>query len=171
MDSETEADFAAYVDSRHDSLVRSARLLGCTPADAEDLVQGTLLRCFRAWPRVRETESPDAYVYRVLVNQLRSGRGRKWSGEVPTAELPARAAPDFADEVTSRASMADALASLSDDHRGVLVLRFYADLSERQTAEALGIPAGTVKSRVSRALALLSEQLKPPRRREGSVDS
>ena len=146
-------DFEAYVAGHWARLVRSAVLLGCPPADAEDLVQTTLLKLMRSWRRVAEASEPDAYVYRSLVNALHDARSRRWHGEVPTAELPDGGLE--ADHLTGLA-VRRALGAMSLEHREVLVLRFYADLSERDTATALGLPAGTVKSRTARALAVLA---------------
>jgi RNA polymerase sigma factor (sigma-70 family) len=99
-------------------------------------------------------------VYRVLVNALHSSRRRRWWGEVPSAEVPDTAGVDDpAERVAVRADVRAALDTLSPQHREVLVLRFFADLSEHQTAEALGVPRGTVKSRAARALAALERQL------------
>jgi RNA polymerase sigma-70 factor (sigma-E family) len=146
-----DEDFSEYVAARWPSLVRSAVLLGCQRAEAEDVAQTTLIRCYLAWSRVRRARDRDAYVYRVLVNVLKKSHGRRWWGEQPTAVTP-EAAQEPADLETG-IDLRHALAGLTADHRAVLVLRFVADLSERQVAEVLGIPAGTVKSRVSRALA------------------
>jgi RNA polymerase sigma-70 factor (sigma-E family) len=146
-------EFDEYVAARRAALVRSAVLLGCPQPDAEDVVQTALLRCFRSWRRVQRASQPDAYVYRVLVNALRDARARRWVGEVPTDQLPD--SPVESDLATGLA-VRRALEAMTSDHREVLVLRFYADLSERETADALRIPPGTVKSRTSRALALLA---------------
>lgn len=146
-------DLDEYVVARRPTLVRSAVLLGCTLEDAEDLVQTTLARCLKHWRRVSRADRIDAYVYRMLMNALRDTRARRWTGEIPTEELPDRAAAEV--DVTTGLAVRLALAKLPEQHREVLVLRFYADLSERETAEALGIAAGTVKSRTSRALAAL----------------
>ena len=146
-------DFAEYAAVRRPTLVRSAVLLGCTVHDAEDLVQVTLTKCFTHWRKVAAADRPDAYVYRILVNALRDRQGRRWNGETPTDALPEAFIDD---DPTSGLAVRAALAALSKEHRDVLVLRFYSDLSERETARALGIPAGTVKSRTSRALAALA---------------
>ena len=147
-------DFSEYVAARRASLVRAVVLLGCPVADAEDIVQTALLKCHRAWRRVQRADQPEAYVYRVLVNTLRDARSRRWTGEVPTGELPDAGRED--DHLTGL-EVRRALASMTHDHREVLVLRYFADLSEAETAKALGIPPGTAKSRASRALAALSE--------------
>ena len=157
-----DEDFAEFAAARYASLVRSARLLGFGPDEAQDLVQSTLLRCYRAWHRIERAHHPDAYVYRVLVNQGRRTFRRRWRGEVPTTsaqlteagDQDAGTGGDHDVSLTVRA----ALRTLSPGHRAVLVLRFDAGLSERDTAAALGIPLGTVKSRTSRALEELSRQ-------------
>ena len=146
-------DYAAYVSARWVSLVRSAVLLGCPYQEAEDIVQTALIRCYRSWDRVAKASDPDAYVYKVLVNCLAKSRKRRWSGEEPTADLPDSVAPDNTAGVALNHALSAALGRLSPQHRAVLVLRYAADMSEQQVAEALGIPVGTVKSRLSRAIA------------------
>jgi RNA polymerase sigma-70 factor (sigma-E family) len=152
-------DYSAFVSARWDGLVRSALLLGCSRHEAEDLVQTVLVRCYRSWDKVRRAASPDAYVYRTLVNTLHSSRRRRWWGEVPSAVVPDVVVSDAADRIAVRADVRAALDALSPAHREVLVLRYYADLSERQVGEALGVPVGTVKSRAARGLAALEEHL------------
>lgn len=147
-------DFTAYVAARRPRLVRTAVLLGCPEAEAEDVVQTALARCLKAWHRVVRADNRDAYVHRVLVNALHDARSRRWQGELPTAVLPEQATGD--PDVTEGLVVRRALAGLRPQHREALVLRFYADLSEGQAAEVLGVPPGTVKSRTARALAALS---------------
>ena len=97
----------------------------------------------------------DAYVYRAVVNAFAKSRKRRWWGERPSQRLPESAAGGRAGArpgATMRHVLA-ALRRLSPEHREVLVLRFFADLSEQQVAARhWAIPAGTVKSRTSRAL-------------------
>lgn len=153
---ERNEEFARYAAERWPVLVRSAALLGCTPPEAEDLVQTVLLRCYLGWSKVRLADDRDAYVYRMLVNSRTDSRRRRWWGERPTAELPERSVDDATIRVDDAEATRRALAALSREHREVVVLRFYAHLGERQIAEALGIPLGTVKSRLSRALDQLA---------------
>ncbi|WP_134740046.1 SigE family RNA polymerase sigma factor [Nocardioides sp. 503] len=157
MDHDTE--FAAYAEEAWPALVRSAVFLGCRRPEAEDLAQTTLTHCYASWARVRAADNRDAYVYRMLVNSLRDSRRRRWWGERPTDELPEGPAAGRTDE-TARVDTADAIhramTGLSKVNRDVVVLRYFAQLTEQQTAEALGIPAGTVKSRLSRALRQLA---------------
>ncbi|WP_193614342.1 SigE family RNA polymerase sigma factor [Nocardioides lijunqiniae] len=157
MDHDTE--FAAYAEEAWPSLVRSAVFLGCRLPEAEDLAQTALARCYTAWARVRAADDRDAYVYRVLVNSLRDSRRRRWWGERPTDELPEARATGRGDamaDVDTADAVHRALAGLSAVNRDVVVLRYFAQLSERETAQALGVPAGTVKSRLSRALRHLA---------------
>jgi len=147
-------DFSQYVAARRAQLVRSAVLLGCPHPDAEDLVQTALVRAFRRWRRVQAADQPDAYVYRILVNVLHDARARRWNGELPTEVLPEQA---MASDLDTGLAVRRALAAMSHEHREVLVLRFYADLSERETADVLNLPTGTVKSRTARALKALAE--------------
>lgn len=153
-----DEDFSTYVAARWASLVRVGVYLGCTPTEAEDLVQSTLLRCYRSWSRVRRADRVDAYVHRSLVNTLAKSRGRKWRGELPTADLPDGPDHDFGVTSDARADLQRALNRLSPEHRAVLVLRFVGDLTEQQTADALDVPLGTVKSRVARALAAIDQR-------------
>jgi RNA polymerase sigma-70 factor (sigma-E family) len=149
-------DFSEYVDARRTSLVRSVVLLGCALPEAEDVVQTALLRCYRSWARVQQASNPEAYVYTALVNTLRDSRGRRWHNEVPTGDLPDHGTET---DLSGPIAVRRALAELSREHREVLVLRFYADLSEREVCEALELPASTVKSRTARAKQALSTLL------------
>jgi RNA polymerase sigma-70 factor (sigma-E family) len=163
-------EFAEYVSARWAPLVRSAVLLGAFPHEAEDLVQTTLMRCYASWSKVRSADNRDAYVYRMLVNAHRTSRKRRWWGERPSSVIPEPS--DGADE-TARIEAADAveraLGHLTEAGRTVVVLRFFGQLSEREIADALNIPTGTVKSRLSRALTQLSGSAelseRPQRRR------
>ena len=150
----SDDDFSAYVGLRWAALVRTALLLGCERHEAEDVVQSALLRCYLHWERVWRAERVDAYVHRVLLNTLSSARGRRWRGEVPTAELPELPSIDGRLD-DRRTDLERVLSRLSAEHRAVLVLRYVADLSEAQTADALGVAVGTVKSRTARALAAI----------------
>jgi RNA polymerase sigma-70 factor (sigma-E family) len=152
-----DAELADYVGARWPRLVRAAVLLGCTPTEAEDVVQGVLERCVRKWSQVRRADDRDAYVHRMLVNAFVSSRRRRWHNELPVAAVPAHAGADATAEVDDADVMARALDRLSTDHRTVVVLRYYAQLSEQQMALVLQIAPGTVKSRLSRALRDLAE--------------
>jgi RNA polymerase sigma-70 factor (sigma-E family) len=151
-----DEEFAEYASVRWMSLVRASVLLGCSPSDAEDLAQSALLRCYQAWGKVLRARDRDAYVYTVLVNCVRDSKRRRWRGETPTEPMPEVATPDRTADVDVVDAVDRALAQLGDDARAALVLRYYAHLTDEQTAHALGIPLGTAKSRMARGLERLS---------------
>lgn len=150
-------EFSEYVAARWPRLVRSAVLLGCDAAEAEDIAQATLARCLTRWQRVRTADDRDAYVHRILLNTFSSARRRRWTGERPVATLPERPAPDDAQDRYDRVdALQRSLARLTPDHRTCVVLRYYALLNEEQMARVLGVAPGTVKSRLARALKALA---------------
>lgn len=142
-----------FASAQRPRLVRSAVLMGCALDEAEDMAQTALLRCAASWDRVSESSRPEAYVYRVLVNVWKDSRARRWNGEITVAEVPQASSKSDAD---LGLVMRQALKALPTDQREVLVLRYYADLSEKETARALGVRVGTVKSRAARAIKRLS---------------
>lgn len=150
--------FAAFAVGQWDRLVRAAFLLSGSAGDAEDLAQATLLNCYLKWERVQGAENQVAYVSTMLLNAFRQSRRSRWrSLERSAAELPDRGGIDpEMDSYESRSLLQAALQELSEGHRQVVVLRHYMQLSEREAAEVLGVPPGTVKSRLSRALAQMS---------------
>jgi len=150
-------DFSEYVAARWSSLVRSAVLLGCSHAEAEDLVQTALERCLMKWRKVQAADDTDAYVHRILINTFLSGRRRRWTGEKPTATLPERAGIDATAGIDDTDAVMRALDRLPSDQRTAVVLRYYAHLSEQQMASVLDVAAGTVKSRLSRAVKALAQ--------------
>jgi RNA polymerase sigma-70 factor (sigma-E family) len=151
-----EADFAEYAASRWPTLVRSAIFLGCSSADAEDVAQEALTRCLVKWDKVTAARHRDAYVSAILLNVFRDSRRRRGRREVPVASVPDRSVPDSSERTGDTAAIESALGGLSAGQREVLVLRFYLQLTEEQTADALSVALGTVKSRTARALAALA---------------
>ncbi|GAA5140940.1 SigE family RNA polymerase sigma factor [Nocardioides marinquilinus] len=152
-------DYTGFAAARWRPLLRAAIVLGCSPTEAEDLVQTTLLRCYVAWPKVVRAESRDAYAGRVLLNAFRESRRRRWWGERPAADLPEQVLDDDTGRVDDADAARRALAGLTAAQREVVVLRHYVGLSERETADLLGVPRGTVKSRLSTALGRLAGAL------------
>ena len=151
------ASFDDFVASRSTRLLRTAYLLTHDRALAEDLVQTALSKAWFAWGRI--DGQPEAYVRRIMVNTYSSWWRRRWNGEEATAELPEHPAgashgPDDV-RVDERTDLWRALERLPKRQRAVVVLRFYEDLSEAQTAEIMQCSVGTVKSQASRALARL----------------
>lgn len=127
---------------------------------ADDLVQTALTKLYVAWHRVSREKGPDAYAHRILANAVVDERRRPWRREVATAELTDREDPSIdASASDARLDIAEALAQLPSRQRATLVLRFWADASVADTAEALGCSIGTVKSQTVRALDSLRRLL------------
>lgn len=146
--------FQEFVLARRRSLLRSAWLLTGDWHAAEDLVQTALMRCYPHWHRVA-ADNPDAYVRKAIANAHASLWRRSWRGERPTAELPDTPGSDEYGGADTRRVLAAALGRLPARQRAAVVLRYYEDLSEADTAAALGCSVGTVKSQTSKALATL----------------
>ena len=157
MDRDT--DFTAYLEARQARLLRTAYLLTGDQHQAEDLLQTSLAKLYLAWDRVQDRGSVDAYVRRIMVNENNSLWRRPWKRrEVASDRLPdSRGVHDAYDEGLGAAVWA-VVQTLPRRARAVVVLRYYEQLSEAETAEVLGISVGTVKSQTSRALAALRDR-------------
>src|SRR6476661_6474327 len=150
-----DAEFRQFVAARSAALLRTAYLLVGDWAHAEDILQTALTKTYLAWRRLGEIEAVEAYARRVLVTTATSWWRRRWHGERPTDVMPERAAPDRIEERLERQVLWRHVQALPARQRAVLVLRFYEDLTEAETARILGVTVGTVKSQSSRALASL----------------
>ena len=149
------ADFEEFVVARRAALLRTAYLLTGDHHDAEDLVQSALVKVVPKWRRIKDR--PEPYVRQVLARESVSRwRGRRWR-EVTTDVVPEATRHDTADR-EDRISLLEDLRRLSPRQRAVLVLRYFDDLTEADTAAALGISVGTVKSHARDALAHLRSQ-------------
>lgn len=148
-------DFEDFVAARRYALLRTAYLLTGNHHDAEDLVQTALIKVVPKWERIKD--SPEWYVRQVLARESMSRwRGRRWR-EVTTDVLPESTCHGGTDS-SDRIALLEDLRTLSPRQRAVLVLRYFDDLTEADTAAALGISVGTVKSHVHDALARLRHQ-------------
>lgn len=148
--------YEEFVAGRYREIVRFGALLAGDARLGEDLAQEGLIAAYRSWPKLGGPDGrPEAYVRRVMVRTAMRARRRRWSGEVPTGEMPDASGPGFADQSDLSVQMFDVLRRLPAEQRVVLVLRFWADASESEVAQTLGVAVGTVKSRTSRALAAL----------------
>jgi RNA polymerase sigma-70 factor (sigma-E family) len=153
-------DFDRFVADSADALLRTAYLIVWDLPEAEDLVQETLLKVARRWPRVSRMEHPAAYARRILVNLAldgnlnRSRRRLELSARRPGDTAATAAALDTHDELYA------ALVALPPRQRAVLVLRYFLDLPEAEVAAALECSLGTVKSTASRGLARLEQTLR-----------
>lgn len=150
-DATSEEDFAAFVAARQRRLVRFAYLLTGDPHRAEDLVQSALLKVYRRWTSI--TTSPDAYVRMAIINEHNSWWRRPGHrNEVTSSDLITYANPVARPDEHADHDLRAKIAALPKQQRAAIVLRYYEDLTEAQTAEILGCSIGTVKSHTSRAL-------------------
>lgn len=148
--------FEAFVRANGTTLVRLAGALTGDPHVSEELAQSALERVYVRWHRL---DDPLAYARQVVVNLCRDrgrGPGRHERVGLPVTEP---AAPDVLGAHDDRDQLVRAVRELPQRQRAVVVLRFWHDLTEQQTAQTLGIRAGTVKSQTSRALQRLRQLL------------
>lgn len=148
--------FREYAVGAQPHLRRSAYLLCGNWHTAEDLVQTTFGRLFRSWSRVMRADSVDAYARTVLYRAFLDLK-QKDRATVALDNAPEPASP--ADDAALRLAVRSALDTLPPRARAVVVLRFWEDLTVEQTADALGISPGTVKSQTSRAISILRQHL------------
>jgi len=145
--------FDEFVRSRTPALLRLAYLLTGDQYLAEDLVQSALARTHQAWGRLREVGNAEAYTRRTMYHLQVSWWRRPKVAESVRDEVPDQpVVTDPGDRIVLRETLRQALRRLTPSQRAVLVLRFFEDRSEAETAEMLGVTVGTVKSQTSRAL-------------------
>jgi RNA polymerase sigma-70 factor (sigma-E family) len=156
MNVEDRVAFDDYVRLRGRALLRAAQALTGNRADAEDLLQATLVKAYQSWDRVDDPAALDSYVRRVMANTHISGWRKRRVDEYPTDEVPDS---PLTGDATSDSDLHDvvqrALDRLPRQMRAAVMLRFYDDMTEPEVAAALGVTVGTVKSTVARAVAKL----------------
>ncbi|MFF3664074.1 SigE family RNA polymerase sigma factor [Microtetraspora malaysiensis] len=147
--------FAEFVAARGTSLLRTAYLACDSPDEAEDVLQSALERACRNWHRLRADAAPEPYVRKIIINlAISRARRRAILQFIPTHSPPDRPAPATSD-VELRQILVDGLRILPPRQRAVVVLRYWEDLTESQTAQILGCSIGTVKSQAFKALVRL----------------
>jgi RNA polymerase sigma-70 factor (sigma-E family) len=151
-----EVELREFVSARGAALSRAAYLLTGDHQAAEDLVQETYIVLVRRWQKSGMVD-PETYVRRILYSRFVDGWRRRRLWELPWASPPDAGGGDEAGAATDRLTLEGALVKLTPRQRAVLVLRFYEDLTESQTAAALGISPNTVKSQSRVALQRLRE--------------
>jgi RNA polymerase sigma-70 factor (sigma-E family) len=147
--------FRDYVAARLVGLSRAAFLLTGDRHLAEDLVQQALIQVASRWEKISAGGDPDPYVRRVLYTQHVSWWRRRRLVDRPHADPPDVVVADRASDTDTELTVRQALRRLTPKQRAVLVLRYFEDLTEAQTAEVLGLSVGTVKSNTRDALARL----------------
>jgi len=173
VERDDEAAFTEFVSREWSRLVRVAHLLTGDIGRAEDLVQQTLVKVHRHWVRVHRDGSPYAYTRAALVNESTSWWRRKRVDET-LGDIPVSADHDHRDAyagVDNRDTLIRALHTLPPRMRAVIVLRYYDDLTEAETARTLGISVGSVKSQTSRGLARLRLAMGEPTMPAGTLQT
>jgi len=159
VDVDGEQRFRAWATARAGRLHRTAYLLCGDWHVAEDLVQEALAQAALHWRRIEGLGNPDAYVRRILLNQTGQRWRRRSTHERPANPLPETVVGDGSPERAARDELLTALRLLPPRQRAAVVLRYFEQLSEAETATALDCSVGTVKSQTSRALATLRHVL------------
>jgi RNA polymerase sigma-70 factor, ECF subfamily len=149
-----EEAFATLTDAIADRFHAVARNILRDPGLAEDAVQGALVRVWRDLPTLRDPERFEAWSYRLLVNACygEARRMRRWMPSVLANPVVEPVTVDPAGPVADRDQLERGFRRLSVDHRVVVVLHHYLELPLDRVAEVLGLPEGTVRSRLHRAM-------------------
>ena len=155
---QTETDFVEFVEARQHALLRFAYLLTSDHHTAEDLVQTALAKTYLTWDRLRDRGAIDSYVRRIIINENTSLWRRAWRRNERSAEQvpePGVGAPQPGADAETRDAMWQVVQTLPAKQRAAVVLRYYEDLTEADTAAVLGCSIGNVKSQTSRAIAAM----------------
>lgn len=148
--------FSLFVRDTSGPLLQAAWLLTGDWHHAQDLLQTALAKTWPHWTHIRNQDAAGSYVRRAMTTTYLSWRSRRWSGEIPNATPPDRGTDGNLEEsAVGRLAILAALSSLSRQQRTALVLRYFLDLSDSQTAEAMRCSIPTVKTHTSRGLVAL----------------
>jgi len=157
VNAELDGEFREFMSTRWPAMVRLAYGLTGDQGHAEDVAQAAFTRAYVSWPRVRRSGDPEAYVRQIVVNQNRNRFRKHRVAERLTGSPPESGVSDATRECDERSALIAALQRLGPRQRAVVVLRYWMDLTEHETAAALNCSVGTVKSQASRALATLRQ--------------
>ena len=146
--------FARLVDEHLDAAYHLAQAILRDPSEARDATHDALIQAWRKWSSLRDPSLFRQWFDRILVNSCRNRlqRASRWQATDISTEVGLASAEQFGRAADDHAALGDAIATLSPDHRMVVALRFYRDLQIEEIAIRLGIPAGTVQSRLHYAL-------------------
>lgn len=155
MSAVSDEEFREFMRGRWPAMVRLAYGLTGDLGHAEDVAQGAFARAYASWERVMRTGDPDAYVRRIVINENNSRFRKRRVAERLVDAVPEPPGQSHVDPLSDSEALLKALRRLGPRQRAVIVLRFWMDMSEAETAAALNCSVGTVKSQASRALAAL----------------
>jgi RNA polymerase sigma-70 factor (ECF subfamily) len=156
-----EASFLLLANEHLDRAYRLARAILRDTVEAQDATHDAFVQAWRKWETLRDPDRFEPWFERILVNTCRNRlRARRWHATDISSEV-ALVAADHARDAENRQLIGVAIASLSPDHQIVVALRFYRDLTVADIAARLGVPAGTVQSRLHYALKRLHAAIEP----------
>ena len=155
MSAESDEEFRDFMRGRWPAMVRLAYGLTGDLGHAEDVAQAAFARAYASWSRVARTGDPDAYVRKIVINENLSRFRKRRVTEDLVGAVPEGPGQAAADVTADSEALLAALRRLGPRQRAVIVLRYWMDMSEAETAAALNCSVGTVKSQASRALATL----------------
>ena len=160
MSARQDAEFREFMHARWPAMVRLAYGLTGDQGHAEDVAQAAFARAYASWPRVRRSGDPDAYVRQIVINENRNRfRKRRVAERLTDTALIDVPWTDATRESDERSALIAALQRLGPRQRAVIVLRYWMDLTEHETAASLNCSVGTVKSQASRGLATLRDSI------------
>jgi RNA polymerase sigma-70 factor, ECF subfamily len=155
--------FVRLADEHLDKAYRLARAILRDPVEAQDATHDAFVQAWRKWETLRDRSKFEAWFDRILVNtcrnRIRTNRRANRQAATDISAEVATASGDHAGPTEDRELLGAALATLSPDHRIVVALRYYRDLPVAEIAARLGIPVGTVQSRLHYALQRLHEAI------------
>jgi RNA polymerase sigma-70 factor (sigma-E family) len=158
MNAKLDGEFREFMHARWPAMVRLGYALTGDQGHAEDVAQAAFARAYASWPRVRRSGDPDAYVRQIVINENRNRfRKHRVAERLTDSALIDVAWTDATREYDERSVLIAALRRLGPRQRAVIVLRYWMDMSEQETAAVLNCSVGTVKSQASRALATLRQ--------------
>lgn len=170
-DLDPATQFPVLYEREYNAVFRTVRAMVLDPQEAEDLTQEAFARAYRARLRYRPTAPPGAWLHRIAVNTTISHLRRQKLARL----LPGRLyqAPDDREYARSeaRSMVEDALADLSPKLRAAVVLHYFHDYSRDEIAHILGIPSGTVASRIAKAMTVMRRRLAPTDHRPATIRS
>lgn len=157
-----DAAFLLLANEHLDRAYRLARAILHDALDAQDATHDAFVQAWRKWDSLRDPERFDPWFDRILINTCRNRllRASRWHATDISPELTL-ATSDQVSGAEDRQLIGAAIASLAPDHRIVVALRFYRDLTVPDIAARLGVPVGTVKSRLHHALKRLHDAIAP----------
>ena len=161
MKDQRDEEFTSFVVERGAALLRTACLMTGDRQHGEDLVQTTLAKAYGSWSKVRRADEPMAYVRKIMVNTHLSRLRRLMSTEQVIESVPDRGTDDAQARYADSDEMRRALLELSPRVRTAVVLRYFEDLSEAETARVMGCSSSTVNNHVGKGLAALRALLTP----------